>query len=152
MTLINETSSNEFPAAIEQKQPSTHSTKHLQRGSLPNSQTHMKTIKSNTSKGSRRKSSNMSVEVIKEESYFIIPEEPHSYAEAYNLFVNSTEYDYNKLSEINRACTVAADAANKEYIEEVKNLRELNEMLEKRKYEHLQVGRCYWIPLNMYYL
>lgn len=84
----------------------------------------------------------MSVEVIKEETHFIIPEQPQSYTEAYNLFTNSTEYDYNKLSDINRACAIAADAANKEYIEEVKNLKELHETLEKRKYEHLQVGPC----------
>lgn len=69
----------------------------------------------------------------------VIPEGPPTYTQAYDLFVNSTESNYGKLSKINKACAVAASAANQEYIQEVKNLKELNQMLEKRKWEQLQV-------------
>lgn len=71
----------------------------------------------------------------------IFPEELPSHKQAYEWFTMDDEYGYKRLYEINRACAVAADAANREYIDDVKILRQLNQTLENRKHEHLQVGK-----------
>lgn len=101
------------------------------------SQTSLKTaVKTSTSKSVRKKSS--TIEVIKQQSVLLIPDSQPTYEQAQKLFTTNNEYNYNKLNEIKKACAVAVDAANKEYIEQVKKLKKFNELLERRKCEHLQ--------------
>lgn len=109
----------------------------IKGSSTMSSQTSAKGTKSGSVRSSRRKSSNAFTETIKEE--LTIPTDgPPSYEQAYNSFTNNTEYNYKSLSEIKKACLTAIDTANQEYMEQVKKLKELNDMLDQRKYELLQ--------------
>lgn len=121
----------------EPKQSSNHSIRRGRRISAQESQMSMKASQSLISK---RKSNSASVEPIMERSDLMIPNDLPAYVDAYSLFVNTPEYNYSKLSKIKDACAVAADAANREYIQQVEKLKELNELLERRKFEHFQVG------------